>query len=165
MRRMTIETFLKKYLCDLSGLNSLSIHKLAILANRNERIRNVLILYCSLEGKLRILVKYLKMDEKEKALLLSNSNVIENQYKKYDFEKIYLSYRRYVNKNEYDNEIKASIRLNTIKVMEDKKITNYKIYKMLKLNPGNISDYLTNGNVKKVSLLTTKKIYEFCLSQ
>ena len=104
------------------------------------------------------------ISKEDKALLISNTNVIENQYEKYDFEKVYLSYRRYMNKNEYDNEIKTSIRLNTIQVMKDKRISKYKIYNSLHLNPGNVNDYLTNGNVKKVSLLISKKIYQYCLS-
>ena len=48
--------------------------------------------------------------------------------------------------------------------MEEKGITKYKIYNLLNLNPGNVNDYLTNGNIKKVSLSTSKKIYQFCLS-
>lgn len=161
---MSIECFTKRYLLDLSGQKSLSIHKLSLLANKDERLKNALILYCLLSGKERVLVKYLKLDNDEKAAILSKTNVIKNQFEKFDFEKIYLSYDRYMNKKHYEDEIKASIRENTLKVMEEKKITKYKIYKRLNLNAGNINDYLTNGSVEKVSLSTSKKIYQFCLS-
>ena len=164
MRTMTLETYAKNYLCDLTGQKSVSIHKLAGLANKNERIKNALIFYCFVMDKMRTLVKYLEIDEDEKELLLSTGNIIENQYKRYDFEKIYQSYHRYVNRIKYDNEIKASIRKNTLQIMKDKKISKYQIYNSLHLNPGNINDYLTNGNVSKVSLSTSKKIYQYCLS-
>ena len=47
-------------------------------------------------------------------------------------------------------------------MMDDKKITKYRVYRDLSLNPGNINDYLTNGNSKKVSMNVVKKIYNYC---
>ena len=164
MRQMTLECFVKRYLLDLSGQKSLSIHKLAKDANNNERLKNALIFYCYLTFKIKILIKYLKVSDEEKTFLSSSSSSVDDYDKRYDFEKIYTSYRRYLNKKTYDNEIKNSIRLNTLKIMNDKKITKYKIYKGLELNPGNVNDYLTNGNVEKVSLETSKRIYQYCLS-
>lgn len=164
MRQMTLNAFVKQYLLDLSGQKSLSVHKLAILANKSERIKNALVLYCSLNNKIKILVKYINIGDEEKEELLSGANILEKQYRKYDFEKIYLSYQRYTMTKEYDNKIKATILANTLTLINEKKITKYKVYKTLRLNPGNINDYLTNGNVDKVSLSTSKRIYQFCLS-
>ena len=163
MRRMTFRCYVEKYLQDLSGQKTLSIHKLAAIANSDVRMKNVLILYCCLNNKEKVLVKYLNLSPEEKSALLSSENHIKNQFDKFEFEKIYKSYDRYSNKKEFDNEIKNTIRLNTLEVMSKKSITKYKIYKFLNLNPGNINDYLTNGNVDKVSLSTSKKIYQFCL--
>lgn len=160
---MTIKGFVEKYLQDLSGQKTLSIHKLASIANGDVRMKNVLILYCCLNNKEKVLVKYLNLSQEEKSALLSPENHIKNQFDKLEFEKIYKSYDRYINKKEFDNEIKNTIRLNTLEVMNKKSITKYKIYKFLNLNPGNINDYLTNGNVDKVSLSTSKKIYQFCI--
>lgn len=49
-------------------------------------------------------------------------------------------------------------------MQQDKHISNYRIYTDLKLNAGNINDYLTNGRADKLSLKTAlimKKSYCF----
>lgn len=49
-------------------------------------------------------------------------------------------------------------------MQQDKHISNYRIYTDLKLNAGNINDYLTNDRADKLSLKTAlimKKSYCF----
>ena len=58
MRKLSFHGFLKQYLLDLSGQNSLSIHKLSRLSKKNYRLVNPLLLYCLLENKLNIYYKY-----------------------------------------------------------------------------------------------------------
>ena len=46
-------------------------------------------------------------------------------------------------------------------LQQEKGITNYAVYKALKLNPGNANAFLKNGDVSKLSLDTVRCILEF----
>ena len=48
-----------------------------------------------------------------------------------------------------------------VELQEEKGITNYRIYKSLNLNPGNVNAFLKNGDVSKMGLNTVRKILEF----
>ena len=65
---------------------------------------------------------------------------------------------------EYSDITKEKAHDNIVRMMNEKGISNYRVYKDLNLNPGNINDYLTNKNVKKVSLQTVKQIYNYVSS-
>lgn len=160
MRKLTFNTFLKQYILDLSGQASLSIHKLSRLAKKNYRLADPLLLYCLLEDKMDVYCKYSKLTPDLKQL--TKDNYLDDKYDSYSFQKINQSYLRRVNAHEYDIGTKSLIRNNILKMMGDKKITKYRIYTDLSLNPGNINDYLSNGNSKKVSLDLVKKIYNYC---
>ena len=164
MRELTFETFLKQYLKDVSGANSLSIHKLSDLSKKNKRIVDPLILHCLLNNKMNILFKYLDAEERTKLDILTKDNYLDNRFSNYSFIKIYQSYQRKKNTVTYDNEIKSMIREKILTIMKEKKITNYRVYKDLNANPGNVNDYLKNNNVNKVSLAMAKRIYNYCLS-
>ena len=161
MRQLTFKTFLKQYLADVSGRKSLSIHKLANLSKKNIRIVDPLILYCLLDNKLNTLSKYLSIEISG----LTQENFLDEQFSIYSFQKIYQSYLRKNKINEFDNETKSLIRINILISMKEKKISNYRIYTDLKANPGNVNDYLKNGNAKKVSLKLVKDIYNYCQSR
>ena len=163
MRGLTFKTFLKQYLVDISGQKSFSIHKLSKLAKNNSRIDSPLILYCALNNKMSVYLKYNSKNDKE-LLELNENNYLNEKYQFYDFEKIQNSYLRKANYFKYENETKTLIRKNVLKMMNQKGITKYRIYKDLSLNAGNINDYLTNSNSSKVSMNTAKKIYNYCLN-
>ena len=46
-------------------------------------------------------------------------------------------------------------------VKHKKNITNYRVYKDLSLNPGNVNAFLKNADMGKVSLNTVRKILAF----
>ena len=96
---------------------------------------------------------------------LTKDNYLSDKFSNYSFGKIYQSYLRKTKTNEYDDETKALIRINILNSMKEKGISNYRIYTDLKANPGNVNDYLKNGNVKKVSLKLVKDIYRYCQSR
>ena len=164
MRELTFKTFLEQYLRDVSGQKTLSIHKLVELSNYNKRIVDALILYCALNNKIEILKKYIDLKEFHSLENINKDNYLNNQFSNYSFIKIYQSYLRKKNTVTYDNEIKSMIREKILTIMKEKKITNYRVYKDLNANPGNINDYLKNNNVSKVSLAMAKRIYNYCLS-
>lgn len=160
MRGLSFNKYLKLYLVDVSGQSSFSIHKLAKLSKKNIRIVDPLVLYCLLEDKMTIYNKYCGFNQELKSL--SKDNFLDDRYKDYAFQKIHQSYIRKTKVFEYELETKKLIRENILKMMNDKKITKYRVYRDLSLNPGNINDYLTNGNSKKVSMDVVKKIYNYC---
>ena len=46
-------------------------------------------------------------------------------------------------------------------VKEAKSVSNYRIYKTMNLNPGNVNAFLKNEDTSKVSLDTARKILAF----
>ena len=161
MRQLLFKNYLKEYIKDLSGHNTLSIHELVKAYKRNYRLFDSLVLYCALNGKKDLFNKYTKNQYADLLLSLNENNFLDNKYRDYDFSKIWDSYQHRINIVSYDKDTKKKIRSNIIKLMNEKNITNYRVYKDLELNPGNINDYLTNGNVDKVSLDLVKRIYNY----
>ena len=164
MRKLTFKTYLKQYLVDVSGQRSLNIHKLAALSKKNVRIVDPLILHCVLNNKTNVLFKHLDITKYPLVLALTKNNYLDKDFNIFEFRKIHQSYLRKANAIEYDNETKSLIRMNILKMMKEKQISNDRIYKDLKANPGNVNDYLKNNNSKKVSLKLVKQIYRYCES-
>lgn len=163
MREQLFINFLQDYLQDVSGLQTCNIHKLANEMKKNYRIRDSLILYCALSGdnRKKILNRYTNNKYKEVMSNLNENNFLSDDYEEYEFRKIWNSYQNKIKIVEYDNYIKENARLTILKSMKEKGITNYRVYKDLNLNPGNINDYLTNNNLKKVSVDTVKAIANY----
>ncbi len=161
MRQLEFNGYLKWYIADISGQSSFNIHRLVKLTEKNYRLFDSLMLYCCLNNKKDIFNKYTKNKYENLVKHISKDTFLSKKYNEYDFQKIWEGYQHQLKRVEYDNNIKDKIRNNTIKVMEEKGITKYRIYTDLNLNGGNINDYLTNGNVSKVSLETAKKIYYY----
>ena len=163
MRKLSFETFLKRYLWDVSGKKTLSIHSLAELSKNNVRVFDSLILYCVLNNKKNVLLKYIDLEKNPELKNLNKDNYLDDMFSNYSFSKIHDSYLKKSNEVEYDNQIKSMIRKNILTMMKEKGITNYRIYKDLNANAGNINDYLKNNNTKKVSLKMVNKIFNYCL--
>ena len=164
MRQQYFINFLKEYLQDVSGMPSANIHKLADASKKNLRIRDCLILYCALSNTQRILNKFTNNKYKDVLDRLNEYNFLSDEFSDYEFKKIYTSYQHKINVVEYSDITKEKAHDNIVRMMSEKGITNYRVYKDLKLNPGNINDYLTNKNVKKVSLETVKQIFNYVSS-
>ena len=163
MREQLFINFLQDYLQDISGLQTCNIHKLANEMKKNYRIRDSLILYCAISGdnRKKILNRFTNNKYKEVMSNLNENNFLSDDYEEYEFRKIWNSYQNKIKIVEYDNYIKENARLTILKSMKEKGITNYRVYKDLNLNPGNINDYLTNNNLKKVSVDTVKAIANY----
>lgn len=162
MRKLTFKTYLKDYLSDVSGLKSLSIHRLIKAAEDNVRIIDPLVLYCLLNNKMKVFSKYFVDKKYDDLKELTSSNFLDEKYGHYSFKKIYQSYERRANVISFDNQTKSLIRNNILLMMRNKQISKYRIYTDLKLNPGNVNDFLKNDNHKKLSLDIVKKIYTYC---
>lgn len=161
MRSLTIETYLKQQLFELSGSNSISIKKLVKESRKNARIFDYLVMYCFSTRKEKLLYKHLNKKEKMIISKMDYSNLLSDKFKdKHSFNKIIQSYTNRVNENKNENTIKANIRLRIIEMQKKKKVSNYYIYKNLNLNPGNTNSFLKNGNTKKLSLNDVNMVFD-----
>ena len=161
MRKLSFNSYLEQYLKDISGDVSLSVSKLVKKAKKNYRILDPLILYCALTDKRELFNKRSKNKHKELIDSLTVDNFLSDKYQNYNFSKIWDSYQHRVNVMDYNNVIKSRIRINILKTMQEKGITNYRVYTDLKLNPGNINAFLTNNDTSKASLDLVKRIYNY----
>ena len=161
MRKLSFNSYLEQYLKDISGDVSLSVSKLVKKAKKNYRIVDPLILYCAFTDRRELFNKRSKNKYKELIDSLTIDNFLSDEYQNYNFSKIWDSYQHRVNVMDYNNVIKSRIRLNIIKTMQKKGITNYRVYTDLKLNPGNINAFLTNADTSKASLDLVKRIFNY----
>ena len=161
MRKQYFINYLKSYLNDVSGLKTANIHKLVLASKKNLRIRDCLILYCGLSSRQQLLNRFTNNKYKDVLDRLNEDNYLSDEFSDYEFRKIQNSYENKIKVMEYDDITKLKVHDNTINLMNKKGLTNYRIYKDLGLNPGNVNDYLTNKNIKKVSVDTALKIFEY----
>lgn len=165
MKPLTFKGFLKAYLCELSLCGSLSIRKLEKEVDSNLRLLEPLVLYAKITLTKEQLSR-LKNKRVQSALkVLENHSDVEQalQNKKLPeaYQKVYNSYLVRTNRIKNEEHTKM-LMLPRIKEMQQKKhITNYRIYTDLHLNPGNVNDFLTNGNASKLSLKTAEMIFEY----
>ena len=136
MRQLTLLGFLSEYVKSLSECDSLNIHKLINeVYDGNYRLREPLFLYCHYSGKSEILLKYLNDTDIEEytfvVTLLKNNQTDDLPN---DFVKVLNSYRRKIGMKDNDDNIKRIMLDKIIMLKEQKKVTNYRIYKALNIN-------------------------------
>ena len=172
MRALTFVGFLSRYVRELSMSGTNSISKLAReAATDNYRLREPLLLYALFTDNRALLRNSIDNDALNKQY-----NAIFDQYNKAqmlqalevnnpalpaEYRKVWRSYLAQKNRKETDAQTKELIRQRILSMQKEKGVSNYRIYKALGLNPGNINDWLKNGAGEKVSLDTARKAFEF----
>ncbi len=63
-----------------------------------------------------------------------------------------------------DNDTKELIHRRVLELQEKKKLTNYRLYTDLKLNPGNVNAWLKHNDSSKMSLDCARQIYKYAKS-
>ena len=175
MRELTFVGFLRRYVRELSMSGTNSISKLAReAATDNYRLREPLLLYALFTDNSALLIKSI-----DNEALIEQYNAILNKYSKVqmrqaleandpalpaEYRKVWRSYLAQKNRNKTDAQTKELIRQRILSMQKEKGVSNYRIYKTLGLNPGNINDWLKNGAGEKVSLSTARKAFEFLQS-
>ena len=167
MRELTFKGYLQQQLCELSDCNSKSLYKFARLAERNARLKNVLCLYLAnyvpenLKNHLCKRFLYIAKEcERLNGVAVEKFDESLSEYKT-----IYENYLNRKNTKANENKIKALMQKRIVEIQAEKGITNYRIYKTLNLNPGNVNAFLKNGNVCKMGLMTVRKILAFVNEQ
>lgn len=163
MRQLTLLGFLSGYVRNLSECDSLNIHKLANeVYEGNYRLKEPLFLYCYYSGKSEILLKQLNDTEIKEytavALLIDNDQTEDLAA---DYIKVFNSYDRRVGMKDNDDNIKRLILEKIIKLKEQKKVSNYRIYKDLHINAGNFNDFVKNQSLNRLSLDKSRKVYNY----
>lgn len=146
----------------------------------------------SVEGNSRLLLLmsfYLLFDDQAALILERNKDTLPTLYSAYvaakktypevdiehvdsyvvplsDFDelkKAYGSYRRLELESKIQN--KRILHREIEKLMEQKNITKYRIYRDLHLNPGNTNDFIKNQRMSKMSEKNVGRIRDYCLSR
>lgn len=150
---------------ELSFCNSSAVTKLCKEVNSNSRLAEPLSLYIKMTCKedqinkinngilQELLNELVNISDVEKAF---QNNLLSD-----NFQKVYNSYIVILNRKKREERTKLLMLKKIKKMQQDKHISNYRIYTDLKLNPGNINEYLTNGKADKLSLQTAEKILNY----
>ena len=163
MRKLTFEGYLKQYIQELSVCASYCLKKVDKEADSNYRVVAPAVLLAKLTGAKTASLQ----SERLKKAFEACANVgdveaaLEENKLGEEYQKVYKSFLSASNQKENENHTKALMLARIRKCQKEKHITNYRIYTDLHLNHGNINDFLTNGNVSKLSLATAQKILDY----
>ena len=168
MRALTFKGYLLSQLQQLSGFDSTSLYAFSRMAFNNARLKDVLSLYLVLytEDNLRdkLLKKYDFMNSSCNRLSGINEYNLDsylNPDNSSAYKTVFENYLHQCNKKNNEDKLKLMMYEKISVVKENKKISNYKIYKTLNLNHGNINSFLKYGDTNKVSLDTVRRILAF----
>ena len=174
MRKLTFEGFLKQYVAELSGVQTASIHKLADCLSENPRLKEPLFLYALTFNKVELLLRYtanstIAAEYEQLSNLYSLAKMLlllENQSPELPegYRKVWRSYCSVRDAALADNDTKELIHRRVLELQQKKKLTNYRLYKDLKLNPGNVNAWLKHNDSSKMSLDCARQIYKYAKS-
>lgn len=172
MRELTFKGFLKQYVYALSSSKTNGLYKLSTeAATTNPRLREPLFLFALFHDKSKVLLQatkdlnlrneYLNLlkqydkNSMEQALINNSSDLPER------YTRVYVSYTRLMMRKRNNTHIKTLMHKEIKRLQEIKKVSNYRLYTDLKLNPSNVNAFLKTGNVRKVSQDTADKIISY----
>lgn len=168
MRELKFKGYLLSQLQELSDFNSTSLYAFSQLARNNARLKDVLSLYLvmytkeSLRSKLLIKFDYLKSScEKLKGIDDDNAETYLQNDSLSGYRTVYNNFLYQRNRKEQEDRLKMMMYRKISEVKQAKCVTNYRIYKELNLNPGNVNAFLKNEDTSKVSVDTARKILAF----
>lgn len=172
MRELTFTGYLTKYVRALSVNDTNSLQKLSEEAAwENPRLREPLFLYALFADKAEVLLratKDAKLNNVYQSLLHeyskdSMARALQNDDSALptEYRKVWKSYLSRKNRQQGDDETKELMRRRVLQLQEKAGITNYRIYRGLNLNPGNVNAWLKHGSSEKVSLDTARSVLRF----
>ena len=169
MRKLTFKGFLTKYVKELSYSNTLDLKKLAAEVSKNHRLRAPLVLYVIVAGKDTLLQSYLQGTEEGEKLCDRLSAMRDGDVEQMlsdcqapdEYLKVWNSYLVSSAAPDREKELKAAMRKKILQLQEEKQCSNYRVYRDLNLNPGNINSWLKYGDGSKVSYQTAERIVSY----
>lgn len=175
MKTKSFHSFLRDYAKDMSPKHSLSLAKNERHVKNNARLLNVFSFYVWFDEDARTTLrnnpdkyphlyqKHLEYQATYKDTSLNNvARVVESLDEFDELKQLYMSYvHLHLNKDEI---LKRVYHKNITLLKQQKNLSNYRIYTDLKMNPGNANDFLTNANLKKLSMDKIKSIHSYVAS-
>ena len=168
MRKLSLKSYLEKQMVTLSGLNSKSLYRSSAMSEKNARLKDTVVLYLMLfvkdDLKWHLLNKYSYLSpgcEKLAGITQENAESFLEEGSLSNYRTIYENYLNIVSTHDNENRIKQMMYDRIVQLQAEKGISNYAVYKALKLNPGNANAFLKNADVSKLSLDTVRRILEF----
>lgn len=175
MRVQRFDTFLAQYAKTMHPENTLSFVKAEREAKGNHRFLTLFALMLLFDEKRAKTMKlhseiypslyyaYVEESTKYPNLTLQTLPELMSALPPFDeLKKAYQSYLRLVVESKRRDKELLLIQIKTI--MRERRISKYRVYTDLKLNPGNINDFLKNDHVEKVGESTIRRILGYCQS-
>ena len=172
MRKLTFKGFLAQYVKNLSYAGTVDLELLAgELNSGNSRLAAPLILYAVKHDKTALLRSALAEKGCSGELismldLLEKSDVeklLESEDLPEEYLKVWNSFKVRRDQPKNDNALKDAMREKTLQLLKEKDCSNYRVYKDLNLNPGNVNSWLKNGDSSKVSYQTAERIISYVM--
>ena len=172
MRKLTFKGFLAQYIKRLSYAGTVDLELLADELNSgNSRLTAPLLLYAVTHNKTSRLRSALTAKGCPEGTInmlsfLEESNVeelLENGSLPEEYLKVWNSFLVRQAQPDNDRDLKAAMREKTLQLLKEKNCSNYRVYKDLNLNPGNVNCWLKNGDDSKVSYQTAEKIISYVM--
>lgn len=172
MRRLSFTTFLRRTLRELSIDGQTAPYQLAKETERNPRLVQPLCLYLALvydeTQQEKLLCRFPKLKKefhRWNFLTLSGVELEQALERLQDPEdgygKLWRSYVSVRDRKYTDNQTKELIHRKVRALQAEKKVSNYRIYTDLHLNPGNLNAWLLHADCSKVSLNTARRILQY----
>lgn len=164
MRELTFYGFLQSYVKSLAGQNTLNIRVLASCCVQDPRLREPLFLYALMGDKIPLLERSVQEADDPlrqwchtytKAPMLAALET-ENPAVPENFHKVWRSYLSKKNRVQSERHTKELMRSRLLRLQQEKKLSNYRLYTDLKLNPGNMNAWLKHGDGNKISLAAAR---------
>lgn len=167
---LTFLGFLRQYVKELSGENTLSIRKLATHCNQFPKLREPLFLYAIFSGQSQALHDVLQAEPNTALQELYNTfgdSITLEMLKQQDnqvperMQRVWNSYVSVRDRTSTDNHLKELMRQQIISFLSNKKISAYRVCKDLNLNQGNVSLWLKHGNQKAISYANAERVLDY----
>jgi hypothetical protein len=172
VRELTFRGFLRRYLRELSGTDTLSLHRLVQMVDSIPRLYEPLALWVTLEGRLGELKRLLpdnRYTSKDFAVLSAypNTKALEQAFARgekslrSEYHKVWNSYQVRRDAHLRDAQLKLSARNRALSLEKEIGVSRYRIGKDLGLNPGNLHAFLTKGEPFRLSLEKSYALVEY----
>ena len=166
-----VKHLLKKYKYPPEDYDTVvsTVIKLADCLNENPRLKEPLFLYALTFDKVELLLRYTansavaaEYEQLSNRYSLAQMRLLlENQSPELPegYLKVWRSYCSVRDAVLADNDTKELIHRRVLELQQKKKLTNYRLYTDLKLNPGNVNAWLKHNDSSKMSLDCARQIY------
>ena len=161
MRELTFKGYLLSQLKDLSEFDSTSLYAFSRFSESNLRLQNTLCLYLQLYTEADLKEKILRKFEYLQAPCDTLSGLSNLNLETFLLSDDLSEYKTVHDRKYKEDGIKALMHTKIVERQSQKGITNYRVYKALNLNPGNLNAYLKNCDTSKVSLDTVRNVLAF----